>query len=74
MSSLLIQGGQIIDPSQNMNSPGDLLIEDGKIAAIEPPGKIPVHRAQRVISNPKLWILPGLIDIHVHLTRTRFGI
>ena len=40
--SILIQGGRIVDPSQNIDEAiGDLLIEDGKIAAIDKPGKIP---------------------------------
>ncbi len=65
--SLLIQGGRIIDPSQNLDTLGDLLLEDGKISAIDGPGKIPPHRAFQVIAAHGKWIVPGLIDIHVHL-------
>jgi len=65
--SLLIRGGHIIDPSQNLDAPGDLLIVDGKIAALDSPGRIPTHRASRIMEARGAWILPGLIDIHVHL-------
>ncbi len=66
-SSILITGGRIVDPSQNLDGPGDLLIEDGKITAIDGPGKIPASRARRIIDARGLYVLPGLIDIHVHL-------
>jgi len=69
--SVLIKGGRVIDPSQKIDGQFDLLIENGKIAAIDKPGAIPDARAARVItatdSNGPQWVLPGLIDIHVHL-------
>lgn len=65
--AILIQNGRIVDPSQNIDRPGDLLIENGRIAAIDDPGKIPASKAARVIDAKGAWILPGLIDIHVHL-------
>jgi dihydroorotase len=65
--SILIKGGIIVDPSQKLDGPGDLLIEDGKVAAIDGPGKIPESRAQKVVDVQGAWVLPGLIDIHVHL-------
>jgi dihydroorotase len=64
--SLLIQGGRVVDPAQNLDAPRDLLIEDGKIAALEPPGTIPAD-GRRVIAAQNLVVTPGLIDIHVHL-------
>jgi dihydroorotase len=67
LQSILIKNGRIIDPSRNYDSPGDLLIENGKIAALDQPGKIPASKAQTVIDAKGAWILPGLIDIHVHL-------
>lgn len=66
-TSILIRNGRIIDPSQKLDAPGDLLIEDGRIAAIDGPGKIPASRAGSVIEAEGAWLLPGLIDIHVHL-------
>jgi dihydroorotase len=67
LQSILIKNGRVIDPSRNYDAPGELLIENGKISAIDQPGKIPASKAQSVIDAKGAWILPGLIDIHVHL-------
>lgn len=64
--SLLIAGGLIVDPAQNLAERRDLLIEGGKIAALEPPGAIPPEGRQ-VIDATGLVVAPGLIDMHVHL-------
>ena len=69
---LLIRGGKIIDPSQKLDEKKDLLIEDGKIKAIEKPGKIPVSSVRKIIEAKGFWVLPGLIDIHVHLREPGF--
>jgi dihydroorotase len=65
--ALLIKGGKIIDPAQKRESEGDLLIEDGKIKSIDVPGKIPTSKAEKIIDAKGAWVLPGLIDMHVHL-------
>jgi dihydroorotase len=69
---LLIQGGRIIDPAQGRDAEGDLLIENGKISAVEPPGKIPGSRAAKTIAAKGMWVVPGLIDMHVHLREPGF--
>jgi len=65
MRSILIQNGTILDPSQNLQQRGDLLIEDGKITRIgdelTPRAKVDV-----VINAKDQLVCPGLIDIHVH--------
>lgn len=65
--SVLIRGGRIIDPAQNFDGSGDLLLENGRIAAFDKPGAIPAARAARVFEAAGAWVLPGLIDVHVHL-------
>lgn len=65
MSSLLIQGGRIVDPSQDLDGSYDLLIEDGAVAKID--GKIQKPRGAETIAAAGLVVTPGLIDIHVHL-------
>ena len=62
MPSLLIQNGTIVDPSQDLQKQADLLIRDGKIAAIG----TQLGAADRVIDAAGLLVTPGLIDIHVH--------
>ena len=64
--SLLIKGGLVVDPSTHLEDPLDLLVEQGKIAALEPPGSIP-EEGRRVIAAAGLVVAPGLIDMHVHL-------
>jgi dihydroorotase len=62
MASLLIQNGTILDPSQRMQRKDDLLMRDGKIAAI---GQN-LGKADRTIDAGGCFVTPGLIDIHVH--------
>jgi dihydroorotase len=63
---MLIKGALVVDPAQALEAPRDLLIEKGKIAAVEPPGTIP-GEGRRVIEAKGLVLSPGLIDMHVHL-------
>ena len=64
--SLLIKGASVVDPAQNLEEVRDLLLDGGKIAALEPPGTIP-GEGRRVIEAQGLVVTPGLIDMHVHL-------
>ncbi|MCR4805494.1 MAG: amidohydrolase family protein [Clostridia bacterium] len=61
---LLIKGGRIVDPAQNMDRLGDLLVENGKIAGAFAPGKAP--EADRTIDAFGRVVAPGFIDIHMH--------
>jgi len=66
--ALLLKGGRIIDPANDIDNQGDLLIEGGVIAGVFP-GSAPKERvagAEVVEANGK-WLVPGLIDMHVHL-------
>jgi len=62
---ILIKKARIIDPSQNLDITGDLLIEDGKILDISE--NIEIKENIEIISGEKFWVLPGLVDIHTHL-------
>ncbi|MEG0693896.1 MAG: amidohydrolase family protein, partial [Oscillospiraceae bacterium] len=64
MAVVLIRNGYVIDPSQQLDGIADVMIKDGKIAKIEP--NI-TDRVDRVIEAKGLTIMPGLIDMHVHL-------
>jgi dihydroorotase len=64
--SLLISGGLVVDPSRDLVENLDLLVEGGKIKALEPWGAIPAQ-GRRVIAAQGLVVTPGLIDMHVHL-------
>ena len=64
MSTLLIQGGRIIDPSQAIDRIDDLLVRDGIIRAI---GQSSHEKVDETIDATGLIVTPGLIDMHVHL-------
>jgi dihydroorotase len=66
MKSILIRNGRVISPADDLDAPRDLLLSDGKIAAVEKPGGIKAPGAE-VINAKGLIVAPGLIDIHVHL-------
>jgi dihydroorotase len=65
MASLLIRGGRIVDPSQEIDRTGDLLLKDGKVVGID----VTVSPADvdETIDAAGLIVTPGLIDMHVHL-------
>jgi dihydroorotase len=62
---LLIHGGRVIDPSQDLDGAFDLLVEDGHVARID--GKVQKPRDAEAFDASGLVVAPGLIDIHVHL-------
>ncbi len=62
-SSLLIEGGRVIDPSQGIDRITNVLIENGRIAAFD---AIATGDVRTVDAQGKI-VAPGLIDMHVHL-------
>jgi dihydroorotase len=70
MSRLLIRGGRVIDPAQNLDRVCDLAIEDGVIREIgeniEDPGA-----SEHFDASGKI-VAPGFVDIHVHLREPGF--
>jgi dihydroorotase len=60
--SLLIQNGTVLDPSQNLERRADVLLRDGKVAAVG----ANLGSADRVIDATGKLVTPGLIDVHVH--------
>lgn len=61
---ILIKNGQVINPATRMNEVADVLIKSGKIARIE---KAIKEKADRVIDAEGCFVMPGFIDMHVHL-------
>ena len=64
---IVVSGGTVIDASQGIDAPKDLLIEDGKIAAVETPGALKEVQGARFIDATGKWVIPGCVDLHVHL-------
>lgn len=67
--TILIRGGQVIDPSR-VNGPADVLIEQGKIAAVGPKLKAPANA--KIIDATNKVVMPGFIDLHVHFREPGF--
>jgi len=62
---LLLKGGHVIDPANHIDELRDVAVFQGKIAAVEK--NIPPEQAGKVIDVSKLYVTPGLIDIHYHV-------
>ncbi|HEV2473071.1 MAG TPA: amidohydrolase family protein, partial [Chthonomonadales bacterium] len=65
-----LTGGRVIDPSQGLDGPGDVLIDGERVVSIGPPGS--VGDADRSVEVDGRVVTPGLIDIHVHLREPGF--
>ena len=66
--SILIKGGRIIDPSQGIDTKGNILIENGKIKSYpKTTKKFEQDSRVKVIDAKGKVVCPGLVDIHVHL-------
>jgi len=64
MPTLLIKNGRIMDPANQRDEKGDLLVADGKIAEI---GKTIRTQADEVMDAAGKVVVPGFVDMHVHL-------
>ena len=62
--TILIRGGRVIDPARGLDEVQDVLLRDGKIAAVEADQRS--TEADRVIDAAGKLVTPGLIDVHVH--------
>lgn len=72
---LILRGGHVMDPTQNINALMDVAVQDGKIAALQT--KIPASHARHVVDVRGQLVLPGLIDTHAHVFQYvtgRFGV
>jgi len=63
---LLIANGYLIDPTQGINGGKNLLIENGRVAALMTHGEA-VPEGAEVFDATGLIIAPGFIDMHAHL-------
>jgi dihydroorotase len=66
MDSLLIQRGRVIDPASGVDHEMDVLLRDGRVAAVAAPGTLRGQATQTLNVRGAI-VAPGLIDMHVHL-------
>lgn len=70
--ALLLIGGRVIDPAENLDARLDVVIRDGRIAALLPPSALPISESASLenyearIDVSGAIITPGLIDLHGH--------
>ena len=65
---ILIEGGRVIDPANTVDAVLDVLIEDGRIAAVGPPRSArDAAPPDRVLDARGKVVCPGFVDLHVHL-------
>jgi dihydroorotase len=69
MKSILIQGGHVIDPANQLDGEADVFLKDGKVEKV---GKGLKVKADLVIDAKGKIVTPGLVDIHVHLREPGF--
>lgn len=69
MTDILIRNGTVIDPSQGIEGPRDILVRDGRIAELAP--RIETGDAD-IFDAAGLVVAPGFIDLHVHLREPGF--
>ncbi|MFO7893315.1 MAG: dihydroorotase [Longimicrobiales bacterium] len=63
--TVLLKGGRVIDPSQGIDDVRDVLLVDGKVAAVDEAIDTPEGADVHDVSG--LVVTPGLVDVHVHL-------
>lgn len=62
---LVLKGGRIIDPAQNLDKIADIAFADGRVAAIGHDIKPTDAAESRDVSGR--WVAPGFIDLHTHV-------
>jgi len=66
----LVRGGRVVDPANKVDALRDVLLADGRVSAVDAPGKLDAAAKQlgaEILDARGCVVAPGLIDIHVHL-------
>jgi len=66
MDSLLIARGRVVDPASGIDQEMDVLLRDGRVAAVAAPAKLR-GQAKRSFNAKGCIVAPGFVDLHVHL-------
>ncbi len=68
MLDLIIKNGWVVNATHSQRM--DIAVKDGKIVAMGQASLFP--EAEKTVDAAGLWVLPGMIDTHVHMNK-RFG-
>lgn len=63
---IIIKGGHVIDPSQHLDDLSNIYIENGTVVGISAGEPDEGWETAKVIEAAGLYVVPGLVDIHVH--------
>jgi len=66
MTSMLVSGGRVVDPASGLDAIADVLVVEGKVAAVGPDLRGQCPPDAEILDARGLVVAPGLIDIHVH--------
>ena len=70
---MIIKNGHVIDPASRTDQVMDLMIENGKIVRVEENIQVKAYDVNdEVIDAKGCWVIPGAIDLHVHLREPGF--
>ncbi len=65
---VIVTGGLLIDPAAGVEAVRDVLVEDGRVAAVGAGlARKPAFKGAPTIDAKGKWVVPGLVDMHVHL-------
>ncbi len=66
-AELLFRGAHVLDPRAELDEPCDVLVREGRIAELGPPGALTAPPGAEELDARGLHLLPGFVDPHVHL-------
>jgi dihydroorotase len=65
MGRVWLRGGRVLDPATGRDGRADVLIEDGRVAAVD--DVLAGVTDAEVVDADGLWVAPGFVDLHAHL-------
>ena len=65
---IVLKGGHVIDPKNGVNAVIDVALSDGKVVAVA--ADLPTEDVGQCIDVSGLYVVPGLVDIHMHAYAT----
>lgn len=67
MMDLLVTGGRVVDPAAGLDGRADVLIREGRVAAVGASGSFGPSAGAEVLEATGCVVAPGFLDVHVHL-------